>query len=134
MGIGIKPAVTALVFLAIPPILINTTQGYSSIPLPVLETARGMGMSNRRIFFLIKMPLAMPLVLAGFKTAMVEVIASATLAAYIGGGGLGAIIFTGLGLMRSELLLIGGISVALLSILADILLSCLERRVVRYRG
>jgi osmoprotectant transport system permease protein len=132
MGTGIKPAVTALVFLAIPPLLINTTLAFSSIPFPVLETAKGMGMSVRRTFFLVKVPLALPLVLAGFKTATVEVIASATLAAYIGGGGLGEIIFTGLGLMRTELLIIGGVSVAILSILTDYLLGCLERFAVRY--
>lgn len=71
--------------------------------------------------------------LAGFKTATVEVIASASLAAYIGAGGLGTIIFTGLGLLRSELLLIGGISVAIISIMVDFSLSRLERRLVRYR-
>jgi osmoprotectant transport system permease protein len=133
MGTGIKPAVTALTFLAMPPILINTALAFGSIPGPVLETAFGMGMSRRRTFFFIKVPLSLPLVLAGFKTAVVEVIASATLAAYIGAGGLGTIIFTGLGLLRSEFLLIGGISVAFMSILADFLLSRLERRLLRYR-
>jgi osmoprotectant transport system permease protein len=132
IGTGFKPAVIALVFLAIPPLLINTTLAFSSIPYPALETALGMGMSARRTFFLVKAPLALPLMLAGFKTAAVEVIASATLAAYIGGGGLGEIIFTGLGLMRTELLFIGGVSVTILSILTDYLLGCLERRVVRY--
>jgi osmoprotectant transport system permease protein len=72
-------------------------------------------------------------VLAGIKTAVVEVIASATLAAYIGAGGLGDIIFTGLGLLRTDLLLIGGVSVAILSVSADFLLGGLERRLVRYR-
>jgi osmoprotectant transport system permease protein len=133
MGTGVKPAVTALAFLAIPPLLINTTLGFGSVPSAVLETAQAMGMSARRVFFLVKAPLALPLMLAGLKTAMVEVIASATLAAYIGGGGLGTIIFTGLGLMRSELLLIGGVSVAVLSILADFLLGHLEKRAVRFQ-
>jgi osmoprotectant transport system permease protein len=129
LGTGMQPAVIALAFLAIPPILINATVAFSSIPFPVLETARGMGMSARRVFFLVKAPLALPLTLAGFKTAAIEVIASATLAAYIGGGGLGTIIFTGLGLMRTELLLIGGVSVALFSVAADCLLSLMENRV-----
>jgi osmoprotectant transport system permease protein len=133
MGTGIKPAVTALAFLAMPPILINTSLAFSSIPAPVLETAFAMGMSKRRMFFLVKVPLSLPVVLAGFKTATVEVIASASLAAYIGAGGLGTIIFTGLGLLRSELLLIGGISVAILSIAADFFLHRLERRLVRYQ-
>jgi osmoprotectant transport system permease protein len=131
MGTGVRPAVTALSILAIPPVLINTTLAFSSIPAAVLETARGMGMGERRIFFWVKAPLSMPLVLAGVKTAAVEVIASATLAAYIGGGGLGTIIFTGLGLMRTELLLIGGISVAALSIVVDFALTRMENALNR---
>ncbi|MDR2073690.1 MAG: ABC transporter permease [Spirochaetaceae bacterium] len=131
MGTGLRPAVTALSLLAIPPILINTTLAFSSIPEAVLETARGMGMSAGRIFFWIKAPLSLPLVLAGVKTAAVEIIASATLAAYIGGGGLGTIIFTGLGLMRNEFLLIGGVSIALLSIAADFILTKLENFLTR---
>ncbi|MDR0708027.1 MAG: ABC transporter permease [Treponema sp.] len=129
MGTGMKPSVAALTFLALPPILINTAVALASIPAAALEAARGMGMNVPQIFFRIKAPLALPLFMAGFKTAAVEVIASATLAAYIGGGGLGVIIFTGLGLMRTELLLIGGASVALLSLLVDFSLALLEKRV-----
>jgi osmoprotectant transport system permease protein len=131
LGIGLKPALTALTFLAIPPMLINTTLAFSSIPPATLETARGMGMGDRRIFFLVKIPLALPLVLTGFKTAAVEVIASATLVAYIGGGGLGTLIFTGMQLMRTEFLLIGGVSVTLLSVLTDYLLSFMETAVLK---
>jgi len=134
VGIGFKSAAIALVFLAIPPILINTMLAFESLPQSVLETAVGMGMSKNRIFFTVKIPLALPLIMAGIRTAVVEVIASATLATYIGAGGLGNIIFTGLGLMRSDLLLIGGISVAILSLLAGFLLSCLESRLFRYRS
>jgi osmoprotectant transport system permease protein len=129
MGIGLKPSLTALCVLAIPPVLINTTIAFTTIPGPVLETAKGLGMSGRRIFFTVKAPLALPLILTGFKIAATEVIASATLVAYIGAGGLGTIIFTGLQLMRNELLIIGGLSVALLSVFVDYLLSGLERTV-----
>lgn len=129
MGTGMKPSVAALSFLALPPILINTAVALTSIPAAALEAARAMGMNVFQIFFRIKAPLASPLFMAGFKTAAVEVIASATLAAYIGGGGLGVIIFTGLGLMRTELLLIGGASVALVSLLVDFSLTLLEKRV-----
>ncbi|MDR0539339.1 MAG: ABC transporter permease [Spirochaetaceae bacterium] len=127
MGTGIRPALTALALLAAPPILINTTLAFTSFPSAVIETACALGMSRRRIFWTVKAPLSLPLVLAGVKTAAVEVIASATLAAYIGGGGLGEIIFTGLGLMRMELLLIGGISVAALSLFIDWLLAGFEK-------
>jgi osmoprotectant transport system permease protein len=132
-GIGLTPALVALSFLAIPPVLINTTQAFATIPHPVIETAEAMGMTNAMILWRVKFPLATPLILTGVKTATVEVIASATLAAYIGAGGLGNIIFTGLGLLRTDLLIIGGASVAALSVAADILLSALEKRVVRYR-
>lgn len=134
MGTGLKPAMTALVVLAVPPVLINTALAFKSIPGFMLETAAAMGMETRRIFFKVKIPLALPFILTGVKTATVEVIASATLAAYIGAGGLGTIIFTGLGLFRTDLLFIGGSSVAILSILAGTLLSRLERRLLRYRS
>jgi osmoprotectant transport system permease protein len=133
LGTGPLPAIVALAFLAIPPILINTTIAFAEIPAPMIETATAMGMSKVRTFFIVKVPLAMPVLMTGVKTAVVEVIASATLAAYIGGGGLGDLIFTGLGLLRADLLLIGGISVAILSIAADFLLSGIEHRLLRYR-
>ncbi|MDR0639833.1 MAG: ABC transporter permease subunit [Spirochaetaceae bacterium] len=129
LGTGFKPSVTALTFLALPPILMNTAVSFASVPAATLEAAAAMGMTAVQIFCKVKAPLALPLVLAGFKTAAVEVVASATLAAYIGGGGLGVIIFTGLGLMRTELLVIGGASVAALSVLIDFLLSGLEKKV-----
>ncbi|MDR2162825.1 MAG: ABC transporter permease [Clostridiales Family XIII bacterium] len=132
-GIGLTPALIALSFLAIPPVLINTTQAFAAIPRPVIETAEAMGMTGGMALTRVKFPLAAPLILAGVKTATVEVIASATLAAYIGAGGLGNIIFTGLGLLRPDLLIIGGASVAALSVVADTLLSKLEKRLVRYR-
>jgi osmoprotectant transport system permease protein len=129
MGTGFKPSIAALTFLALPPILINTAVSIASVPAATLEAAKAMGMTALQIFFKVKAPLALPLGLTGFKTAAVEVVASATLAAYIGGGGLGVIIFTGLGLMRTELLVIGGASVAALSIGIDFLLSVLEKKV-----
>jgi osmoprotectant transport system permease protein len=128
LGTGFVPAVAALTLLAIPPVLLNTTTALNGLDPAMLEAAAATGMGSERIFFLVKVPLAFPVVLAGVKTAAVEVLASATLAAYIGGGGLGDIIFTGLGLMRTELLVIGAVSVAALSIIVDITLSALEVR------
>ena len=126
LGTGVLPAVVALTVLAIPPILINTALGFRSVPADVLEAARGM------VFFKIKVPLAFPVSFAGVRTAASEVVASATLAAYIGAGGLGQIIFTGLGLMRTDLLVIGGASVAALSLLVGMLLSAIDRRMRPY--
>lgn len=134
MGTGVKPAVFALVILAIPPILMNTSQGFRSLPPAILEAAAAMGMSEKRVFFLVKLPLAFPLIYTGVRTAAVEVIASATLASYIGAGGLGNIIFTGLGLMRTDLLYIGGISVAVLSLGTGYLLDRIYKYQIRYRN
>lgn len=134
IGTGILPAVVALTILAIPLILLNTAQAFINLPEQTIEAAVGMGMSSRYCFFKVKMPLAFPLIFTGIRTAVVEVIASATLAAYIGAGGLGSIIFTGLGLMRTDLLLIGGGSVAFLSLLTGWLLDSYYKRKTRYLG
>jgi len=133
LGIGMGPAMVALAFLAIPPILMNTVAGLEEVPFFMLETAKGMGMTPLQVWVKIRLPLALPLILAGVKTAMVEIVASATIAALIGAGGLGQIIFQGLSVRRTELLLIGGISVALLSLTAVFLLDLLDRFIQRYK-
>lgn len=133
MGVGIKPAITALVILAIPSILMNTAAGLEQLPSFMLETACAIGMTEKQMLLKVKIPLAMPLILTGIKTAAIEIIASATLASKIGGGGLGDIIFTGLGLNRMDLLLVGGISVAVLSIVAGVLLDIIGRLLLKYK-
>lgn len=133
LGTGVKPAVLALAILAIPPILVNTMIGFQTLPASVLETAKGMGMSRRQTFFKVKFPLAFPVIFTGIRIAVVEVIASATLAAYIGAGGLGGIIITGLGLMKTEILFIGGVSVAILSLLCGEILNRIGNYITRYQ-
>jgi len=133
LGIGMAPAVTALAFLAIPPVLMNTAAGLDGVPFFMLETAKGMGMTPSQVWLKVRLPLALPLILAGIKTAMVEIVASATIAALIGAGGLGQLIFQGLSVRRTELLLIGGISVAVISLASVFLLDLLERFFLRYR-
>lgn len=133
MGVGVEPAMTALVLLAVPPILMNTVAGLEDVPDFMLEIANGMGMTNKQVLWKVKFPLATPLILTGIKTAMIEIVASATLASKIGAGGLGDIIFTGLGLNRTDLLLVGGISVAVLSITAALLLELIDRVLLKYK-
>ncbi|MCL2881504.1 MAG: ABC transporter permease subunit [Coriobacteriia bacterium] len=130
---GLFPAVLALTILALPPMLINTTIAFSTLPAAIVEAGVAMGMSPARVFWQVKIPLAMPLIFTGLRTAIVEVIASATLAAYIGAGGLGTIIFTGFQLMDNSLLVIGGVSVACLSLATGWLLGLLQRRVLRFQ-
>ena len=128
IGVGRLPAIIALVFLAIPPILLNTIVGFNEVPQSLIETATGLGMTKWQKLYKVSLPLASPHILNGIKLALIEVIASATLATYIGAGGLGTIIFTGLGLYRYDLLIIGGGSVALLSFISMILFDLLISR------
>lgn len=91
-----------------------------------------MGMSPARLWLTVKAPLAFPLAFSGVRTAASEIIASATLAAYIGAGGLGILIYTGLGALRNDLLWIGGISVAALSLIVNRVLAMVDRRIRAY--
>ena len=134
MGVGMKPAVTALAILAVPPILTNTCVGFLEVPPFMLESAKGIGMSDGELFLHVKLPLALPMILAGIRSALVEVIASATLAAKIGAGGLGEIIFTGLGLNRTDLLLTGGILVGMLSLTSLGIFSLIRRLLMPYKS
>ncbi len=131
VGTGFRPSLIALTFLAVPPILINTDAGMRNVAPAIVEAGRGLGMSAWRLLWRVQMPLALPVVLAGLRRAAVEVIASATLATLIGGGGLGDYIQAGLALSRNEILLVGAIPVALLALLAELGLNYAERAVVR---
>lgn len=122
IGVGFLPALLALFILGLSPIVLNTAQGFLEVKDQVLETARGLGMDNRQIFWKILLPQALPYILTGIKLALVEIIASASLATYIGAGGLGSLIFTGLGLYRMDFVVLGGGSVALLSFFTNLLL------------
>lgn len=133
LGTGFVPALLALTLLAIPPILINTYLGFKNISPAVIECAEGMGMDGRKILLRVEIPLAMPLMLTGLRTSTIEVIASATLASYIGAGGLGDFIFTGLGLNDLRILLIGGVSVALLAMITEIALAVVQHSVTKYQ-
>ena len=134
IGVGELPALIALTFLANPPIIMNTILGFNEIPAITLEVARGIGMNQRQLRNRIEIPLAAPYILNGIKLALVEIIASATLATYIGAGGLGTLIFTGLGLYRMDLLIIGGGTVALLSLLSMALMDLLIEKVGENHG
>jgi osmoprotectant transport system permease protein len=128
IGIGFRPAVVALTLLAIPPILINTQTGFVGVDPAILEAGRGMGLSRAQIARQAQLPLAMPMIIAGVRTATVEVLASATIGAIIGAGGLGEYIFAGLSLGPAYLylMLVGAITIALLAFAAENVLGRLE--------
>ena len=129
LGLGFKPSLVALTVLACPPILINTYAGFRSIDRAVLEAARGMGMATRQVLRSIEMPLALPVLIAGIRIATVEVIASASLAAFIAGGGLGIYIQRGFSVNEPSLMFVGTIPIALLALLAEALLSVVQQMV-----
>ncbi|MGH7747000.1 MAG: ABC transporter permease [Candidatus Dormibacteria bacterium] len=128
LGIGFKPALLALVLLAIPPIAINTEIGLRSIPEALRDAAVGLGMSRGQLGRRIEWPLALPVVFTGIRTAGVEVIASASLAAFIGGGGLGEYIVNGLASNDLPTLLEGAIAVAVLALITELALGAIERQ------
>jgi osmoprotectant transport system permease protein len=128
LGLGDKPALVALTALAGPPIVVNTDAGLRAVAPAILDNARGLGMNALQVFGRVQLPLAAPVVVAGIRTATVEVIASATLAAFIGAGGLGGYITAGLTLLDYPLLLVGGIPVTIMALLAEASLGAVERR------
>ncbi|WP_026899409.1 ABC transporter permease/substrate-binding protein [Daejeonella oryzae] len=127
LGIGPKPAIVALFLYALLPIIRNTFTGITQVNSSVIDAAKGMGMSNLQILFKVQLPLAMPVLLAGIRTATVINVGVATLAAYIAAGGLGEFIFGGIALNNSNMILAGAIPAALLAILFDFLLSKIQR-------
>jgi osmoprotectant transport system permease protein len=126
LGIGFLPALAALTVLAFPPILINTYTGLRNVDRAVVEAAYGMGMTSTQALTRVELPLAAPAILAGVRIASVEVISSATLAAFIGGGGLGDFITRGFALFDTRIMLVGAIPVALLALASEGLLGYLQ--------
>jgi osmoprotectant transport system permease protein len=132
-GLGWKPALVALTVLAGPPLVLNTDAGIRGVDRATLEAATGLGLTNQQRFWRVTMPLALPVIIAGIRTAAVEVIASATLASFVGAGGLGDFITSGVTLLSEPTLLTGGILVTLLALSTEVGLSLLERRVAASR-
>lgn len=126
-GLGLKPTVTALVLYALLPILRNTSVGIRGVDSSVIEAARGMGMTRLQTLMHIQIPLAAPAIFGGLRTALILIIGTATLANFIGGGGLGDVISAGIGAGRDRIVLTGAAMVAALALMADWLLSTLER-------
>jgi len=123
LGIGPKPAIVALLLYALLPIIRNTYTGITGVDAAVKEAAMAMGMSRWQILTKVELPLAMPVILAGIRTATVITVGVATLASYIAAGGLGEFIFGGKSLNNTNMILAGAIPAALLAIIFDFLLS-----------
>ncbi len=127
IGVGNTAAVLALAVFAIPPLMTNTFAGMASVDRTVLDAGEGMGMTSPQRVLFIELPLATPLIVAGIRTASVQVVATASLAALVGGGGLGRYVVDGFALQDNTLIVAGAILTALLAIVAEFGLAAFER-------
>lgn len=130
LGIGFRPSVAALAIRAFLPIFLNTYVGLRGADAAAVDAARGMGASSAQRLLLVELPLASPIIYAGIQTATVQNVGIATIAAFIGGGGLGELILQGLQMLEPSVLLAGAIPVALLAMTAEVAMRYLGRLVV----
>lgn len=133
LGTGVFPAIFALVILAVPVIFLNTVSGVRQIDALAIEAAMSLGMTSRERFVRVELPLMLPSLMNGLRIASVEVIAAATLTAFIGAGGLGAFIVNGLNLYDISLLMVGAVPVALMAMSVDTGFHCITTKLTRYQ-
>lgn len=129
LGFGNRPTILALAVFAVPPLLANAYVGVAEVDRDARDAARGMGMSGWQVLRSVELPLAVPLLAAGLRTSVVQVCATASLAALVAGGGLGVLINLGFAQRRFEQVLAGGLLIALLCLLLEGLLALLQRLV-----
>lgn len=131
LGIGALPAVVALTLYALLPIVRNTYTGLAGISPDIIEAAHGVGFTDRQRLWMVELPLALPVIVAGIRTATVIGVGIATLSAFIGAGGLGDFIIRGLALNNTRLILLGAVPAAALALLLDYLIGLVEKMLRR---
>lgn len=129
-GLSLIGPLVALVVLAIPPLLAGTYAGLRNVDPAVVDAARGMGMRGREVLLRVELPNALPLIIGGVRSAVLQVVSTATIAAYVGLGGLGRFIFDGLAQRDFPQMIGGSLLVAVLAIVADLLLAAFQKVVV----
>jgi osmoprotectant transport system permease protein len=129
-GVGLGPVLTALIALAVPPILVNTYEGIRSVDADAKDAAKGMGMTGRQVLFKVEVPAALPLILLGLRTAAIQIVATATVAAYVSLGGLGRYIFDGFQRQDYPMVVGGSVLVVLLAVIVSLGFLALRRLVV----
>ncbi|AYJ88733.1 MULTISPECIES: ABC transporter permease [Bacillus] len=129
LGVGKIPAIVALFFYSVLPILRNTYAGVQGVNKNLLESGKGIGMTTWEQIRLVELPLAVPVIMAGVRTSTIYLIGWTTLAAFIGGGGLGDYILIGLQLYQPEFIIAGAIPVTILAVIIDLSLMKLEKKV-----
>lgn len=127
-GIGAKPAIFALFLYALLPIIKNTLLGIHNVDPSIREAARGMGMSKSQIMFQVEVPLAIAVIMGGVRIATVTGIGIATIAALIGAGGLGSLIYQGISMMDIPMITAGALCSAILALFADFILGLVEKK------
>lgn len=130
LGIGLEPPLLALVILAIPSVLAGAYSGVESVDPATVDAARAQGMTGWQILWRVEVPLGLPLLIGGIRAAVLQVVATATLAAYVGAGGLGGYVFLGLKIQDYGEMLGASILVILLAIVFDIVFAAVQRAVV----
>jgi osmoprotectant transport system permease protein len=134
LGTGFLPSVVALTLYGLPALLLNTYTGLTEVDRDIVDAARGQGFSDRQVMTRIEIPLALPVVFAGVRTAAVQIVSAATLAAFIGGGGLGELITSGMANFNFPELVAGALAVALLALAVELVFAGLERLMTRTTG
>ncbi|MFD0418241.1 ABC transporter permease [Streptomyces sp. NPDC127108] len=132
-GLSMWPVYVALVALAVPSIVTNTYAGMSAVDPEVRDAARGQGMRGHQVLLQVELPLALPLIMTGLRLALIQVVATATIAAYVSFGGLGRYVFDGLAQRDLVQVLGGAVLVALVAVVLDLALSGLQRALFRHR-
>ena len=130
-GIGMRTAIVALILYSLLPIVRNTLTGIRGVDRLVVEAGVAMGLTPRQLLTDVELPLAMPTIVAGIRIATVVGIGVATIAAAIGGGGLGTLIFRGVAMVDSRLILAGALPAAVLALVADVVLTLVERHLIK---
>jgi len=134
VGTGFLPSVIALTLYGLPAILINAHTALREVDPDVVEAGQGQGMTDRQVMRHIRIPLGLPVIFAGIRTAAVQIVSAATLAAFIGGGGLGELITAGMGTLNIAELMLGGLAVAALAMVTELAFAALEWSVRRSTG
>lgn len=127
LGTGFLPSAVALTLYGLPALLLNTYTGLTEVDRDIVEAARGQGFSDAQVMTRIEIPLALPVIFAGVRTAAVQIVSAATLAAFIGGGGLGELITAGMANFNFPQLIAGAVGVAILALLVEIIFAGIER-------
>jgi osmoprotectant transport system permease protein len=129
-GIGLTPTLLPLIALAIPPILVNTYAGVRQVDAQLRDAADGMGMKGWQVLFQVELPVALPLIILGLRTAAVQIVSTATIAAYVGLGGLGRYIFDGLAQQQYQVMIGGAVLSVLLALATEAVFVGIQRLIV----